>query len=227
MSHIGHVTETTMNEHGELLVEIIPNGPFVENCYLLVERATRRALLIDPGDEEQRILARIRELNLDVLEIVNTHAHIDHAGGVAPLKRLLGVGFALHPGEREWLERLPLQAAMFGIGDKEVPEVDRELADGQSVQLGELTARVLHTPGHSPGGCCLYFAEQKVVIVGDTLFSGSIGRTDLPGGDMATLLASIRDKLFVLDDDVVVYNGHGPSTTIGAERRTNPFLQQL
>jgi glyoxylase-like metal-dependent hydrolase (beta-lactamase superfamily II) len=212
-------------EHGGLVVETITNGPFMENCFLAGDAGTRKAIVIDPGDEETLILERIRALELDVELIVNTHAHVDHAGAVAPLKRLLGVPFAIHADEKQWLAHMPQAARMFGLPDKEVPEVDRDLVAGESLQVGGLTAEILFTPGHSAGGCCLLFAAQKVVFVGDTLFAGSIGRTDLPGGSMDTLLASIRDQLLVLDDDVLAYSGHGPVTSIGAERRSNPFLQ--
>ena len=209
----------------QLLVEMVTNGPFMENCFIVADAATRRGIVIDPGDEEQRLLETIRAMDLEITEIVATHGHIDHAGAVAPLKRVLGVPFAIHPAERQWLQRLSHQAAMFGLPDKETPEVDRELAHGDMVQIGELQARVLHTPGHSAGGVCLHLAPQKTVFVGDTLFAGSIGRTDLPGGSFDTLISAIKEQLLCLDDDVEVHSGHGPSTTIGAERRSNPFLQ--
>lgn len=214
-----------MADYGELIVETVTNGPFQENCFIAGDATTRKAILVDPGDEEELILARVRELDLEVTEIVCTHTHIDHAGAVAPLKRMLGVNFAVHPGELPGLQHLPRAAAMFGLPTKEVPEVERELNAGDVVLVGELSAEVLFTPGHSAGGICLLFAEQKVVLVGDTLFCGSVGRTDLPGGDGKTLLASIKEQLLCLDDDVVAYSGHGPETTIGAERKSNPFLQ--
>ncbi len=211
--------------HGALLVETIVNGPFVENCYLLADAASKQALLVDPGDEDERILEAVRALELEVKEIVCTHAHIDHAGAVAPLQRLLGAPFALHREERPWLERMPSQAAVFGLDPREVPTVDRELAPGETIALGGLEAKVLFTPGHSAGGCCLSFAREQVVFVGDTLFQGSIGRTDLPGGSLKALLRSIREELFSLPDATVVYSGHGLATTIGEEKRTNPFLR--
>jgi glyoxylase-like metal-dependent hydrolase (beta-lactamase superfamily II) len=211
--------------HGELLVETIVNGPFMENCFIAADASQGKAILIDPGDEEERLVEAVRRLKLEVEAIVCTHAHIDHVGAVAPLQRRLGVPFWLHPEERPWLNHLPSQAQLFGLGDPEVPKVDNELAPGTELQVGGLRARVLFTPGHSAGGCCLHFAEAKVVFVGDTLFAGSIGRTDLPGGSLPRLLAAIRDELLCLDDAVTVYSGHGPATTIGEERRTNPFLQ--
>jgi len=209
----------------ELIVEMVTNGPFMENCYVAADAATRRGILIDPGDEEQRLLRVIKELDVEITEIVATHGHIDHAGAVAPLKRMLGVPFAIHSSERPWLERLPHQAMMFGLDDKETPEVDRELKHNDIVAVGEIEARVLHTPGHSAGGICLLLAPQKTVFVGDTLFAGSIGRTDLPGGSFDTLIEAIKEQLLGLPDETTVYSGHGPATTVGAERRGNPFLQ--
>jgi glyoxylase-like metal-dependent hydrolase (beta-lactamase superfamily II) len=209
----------------ELLVETLTNGPFMENCFIAADAATRRGILIDPGDEERRILETVKALDLEITEIVATHGHIDHAGAVAPLKRVLGVPFAIHPAERPWLEKLPHQAMMFGLSEKETPAVDRELAHGDVVRIGELEAQVLHTPGHSAGGICLLLQPQKTVFVGDTLFAGSIGRTDLPGGSFETLIEAIRVHLLGLPDDTTVYSGHGPATTVGAERRGNPFLQ--
>lgn len=214
-----------MQEYDGLLIETITNGPFMENCFLVADPKTKKAIVIDPGDEHDRIVQIIEKAGLEVSEIVNTHGHIDHAGSVAPLKRALGVPFAIHPGDRPWLEHLGASAAAFGLPPKETPEVDRELDHGQQLRVGEAVGRVLHTPGHTEGGCCLYFPDAKVVFVGDTLFAGSVGRTDLPGGSTTTLLKSIREQLLTLDDDVVVFCGHGPATDIGTERRTNPFLR--
>jgi hydroxyacylglutathione hydrolase len=217
--------EVPVPRHGALLCETITNGPFMENCFIAADAEQGKAILIDPGDEEERIVETVRRLKLEVQAIVCTHAHIDHVGAVAPLQRRLGAPFYLHPADAAWLEHLPSQARMFGLPGPEVPRVDHELEPGSEIAVGRLRAQVRFTPGHSAGGCCLYFAEPKVVFVGDTLFAGSIGRTDLPGGSLPQLLASIRAELLVLDDDVVAYSGHGPATTIGEERRDNPFLQ--
>lgn len=214
-----------MTREPELLVEMVTGGPFMENCFIVADADSRKGVIFDPGDVEDRILARVRELDLEITEIVATHGHVDHVGAVAPLQRILGAPFAIHPADKEWLLRLPHQAMVFGLPAKETPTVDRELAPGETIQVGDHTAVVLHTPGHSAGGCSFLFAEHKTVIVGDTLFAGSIGRTDLPGGSFDLLLESIRQQLLVLDDDVVVHCGHGPSTEIGTERRHNPFLQ--
>ncbi len=214
-----------MPQYGKLIVETVTNGPFQENCFIAGDADTRKAILVDPGDEEELILSEVRSHDLEVTEIVCTHAHVDHAGAVAPLKRILGVPFAVHSGELSTLSALPTTARMFGLPEKEVPEVERELSAGDTLEVGDLSATVLFTPGHSAGGVCLHFAEEKVVFVGDTLFAGSVGRTDLPGGSGEVLLESIKTQLLALDDDVVVYSGHGPDTTIGAERKGNPFLQ--
>lgn len=214
-----------MRNHDGLLVGMITNGPFAENCYLAADAATKQGILIDPGDEPDLILEQIAKNEIEVIEILCTHGHIDHAGAVAPLKKSLGVPFAAHPAERLYLEHLPQSAMLFGLPPKEVPTIDRELVPGEEFPLAGLTVKVLFTPGHTLGGCCLLFPAQKVVFVGDTLFAGSVGRTDLPGGDTATLLKAIQDQLFTLDDDVVAYTGHGPPTLIGEEKRSNPFLR--
>ena len=214
-----------MTEKNGLLLQMIVNGPFQENCFLVADMETRQAIMVDPGFSPDELAAAARDQDLTVTEIVCTHAHIDHAGAVAPLKRLLGATFALHPEDKQVLEFMPGAAQMYGLPPVEVPEVDRELADGDEIKVGELSGQVIHTPGHSPGGCCLYFKDQGVLIAGDTLFSGSVGRTDLPGGSTETLLRSIKERLLCLPDETEVHCGHGPATTIGAERKANPFLQ--
>lgn len=197
-------------------------GPFGENTYLLVCAVSRQAVVIDPGDVDP-VLELIDAAGCQVEAIWATHAHLDHVVGVAELKRSLEVPFHLHPGEAAMLAGLPAQAAMFGLPAPEVPEVDGELAAGRSLALGELSVGVAFTPGHSPGH--VSFLLPGAVISGDCLFAGSIGRTDLPGGDHDTLLASIRDVLLVLPDETVVYPGHMEQTTIGRERASNPFLR--
>ena len=210
-----------------LEIETIENGPFRENCYVVADSSSRRGWLIDPGSEAERILARVRELRVQVEAIVNTHAHIDHIGAVEPIKRALGVPFMLHADEQPVLTLAPMAAKAFGLPPVEVPRVDQHLSTAKDLTLGQRQARVLLTPGHSPGGCCLYFATEGVIFVGDTIFAGSIGRTDLPGGDLQTLLASIDREILPLPDEVVAYCGHGPKTTIGHERAANPFLAGL
>ena len=214
-----------MADKNKMLVQTIVNGPFQENCIVVADIETRQAILVDPGFGADELAEAVRGQDLTVTEIICTHAHIDHAGAVAPLKRLLGVPFAMHPDDQAVLEHMPMAAQMYGLPDVEVPEVDRALEDGGQVTVGGINGTVLHTPGHSPGGCCLYFAEQGVLIAGDTLFCGSVGRTDLPGGSTQTLLDAVKDKLLTLPHETEVFCGHGPSTTIGAERSGNPFLQ--
>jgi len=208
-----------------LKIEVIPNGPFVENAFVLWDDATKKAVIIDPGDEPDRIAGAARVLALEVTEIVCTHAHIDHAGAVAELKRRLDVPVAMHKAEAPVLEHLAPQARMFGLADVETPEVDRWLEEGDVIEVGERKGEVIHTPGHTPGGCCIFFKEDRVLIAGDTIFQGSIGRTDFPGGSFEEIIASIKEKILPLGDDVVVYTGHGPKTTIGMERQYNPFVR--
>lgn len=208
-----------------LKIEIIPNGPFVENAFVLWDEATKKAVIIDPGDEPDRIAGAARVLDLKVTEIVCTHAHIDHAGAVAELKRRLEVPVAMHKEEKPVLDHLEPQARMFGLSSVEVPEIDRWLEEGDTIDVGEIKGKIIHTPGHTPGGCCIYFEDDKAVIAGDTLFQGSIGRSDFPGGSHEQLISSIKDKLLPLGDDVAVYCGHGPKTNIGIEKKYNPFVR--
>ncbi|MBK6847354.1 MAG: MBL fold metallo-hydrolase [Proteobacteria bacterium] len=214
-----------MAEHGAIVVETLTNGPFAENCYLVACARTRAALIVDPGDEAERIAARVAALGLEVQRIVATHAHIDHVGAVAALQRHFAVPFAIHAAERTWLQQLALQASVFRLPSPEVPSVDEELVAGTALTFGDQRAEVLATPGHTPGGCSLHLASAGLVFVGDTLFAGSIGRTDLPGGDLPTLMRSLRERLLTLEDSTIVFSGHGPTTTIGAERQHNPFIR--
>jgi glyoxylase-like metal-dependent hydrolase (beta-lactamase superfamily II) len=205
-----------------LKFETIVNGPFQENCYLVWEEETKQAIFVDPGDEAQRLIRTARFLGLDVKAVYNTHGHIDHAGAAAAVCEAFGVQFAMHPADAFLLEGLPEQARMFGLKPMAVPRVDRALKDGDTLAVGSVVGQVIHTPGHTPGGVCFRFGG--VVLVGDTLFAGSIGRTDLPGGSTRELLASIRDRLLVLPEDTRALSGHGPATSIGTEKEHNPFL---
>ncbi len=199
-------------------------GPFRENSYVLGDPVSREAVLVDPGDEPEAIEALLKREGLEARYILNTHAHIDHVGAVDHLQRKLGLPFYLHPGDQEWLESLPLQGRMFGVPTSAIPKVDRWIADGDVFELGSKRIRVIHTPGHTPGGCCLWIEDDRILITGDTLFAGSIGRTDFPGGSHEQILDSIRGKLFPLGDDVTFYPGHGPPSTLGKERIDNPFV---
>ncbi|MFO8073057.1 MAG: MBL fold metallo-hydrolase [Polyangia bacterium] len=205
-----------------LEIETIVNGPFQENCYLAWDSETRAGAFFDPGSEPDKLIRTARFLEVEVKAIFNTHGHIDHAGAAARVREELGVPFAIHPADAFLLEGMPDQARMFGIEPMEVPPIDRELAHEAEIEIGGHCGRVLHTPGHTPGGVCFSFDE--LVIAGDTLFAGSIGRSDLPGGSHRQLLESIRRRLLQLPNDRRVFCGHGPPTTIGRERRHNPFI---
>lgn len=200
-------------------------GPFAENTWLAACDRTGEAVLIDPGGEVPRVLALAEPGGFQVKRIFLTHAHVDHVAGAAEARRRLGATLQLHAADREWLAMLPRQFEMFGFEEEgEVPEVDRWHEDGETFAVGEITARVIHTPGHSRGSCSLWLEEPRVLFTGDTLFSGSVGRTDLPGGDFEALQRSIAGRLFPLGDDVTFHCGHGPSGQLGDERRTNPFV---
>lgn len=203
-------------------------GPFFKNGFVVACERTREAVLIDPGDEVAGLLAFARQASLAIRHILLTHGHVDHVSGVAAAKRALGVPIHLHRDDAFLYERAVEFGAVFGVRVEAPPPVDAYYSAGQLIAFGECEARPYHTPGHCPGGVCLQIGPSGVagknLFVGDTLFAGSIGRTDLLGGDHTTLLASIRQVLFAFGDDARVHPGHGPSTTIGHERRTNPFL---
>jgi len=208
-----------------MILETFPVGPIQCNCTILGDEQTREAIVIDPGDEVARIHQRLTALGLKLKQIVVTHAHIDHVGGALELKRLTGAPILLNENDLPLLQMMDEQAGWLGMATPETAPPDETLADGQLVGLENYPAQVLHTPGHTQGSVCLHFAPLKLVIAGDTLFAGSIGRTDLPGGDTAQILESIHSRLLTLPDETKVLPGHGPVTTIGAERRRNPFLR--
>jgi hydroxyacylglutathione hydrolase len=206
---------------------IIPVTPFQQNCTLLWCEATKRAVVVDPGGDLPDIERAIAEANVSVDKIWLTHGHVDHVGGAAEMKAKLKVPIeGPHRDDQYLLDHVVDTARMFGIDGVANVTPDRWLEEGERVEVGDLTFDILHCPGHSPGSVAFINAAQRLAIVGDVLFAGSIGRTDLPGGDHRQLLRSIRDKLLPLDDDVTVLSGHGPVTTIGRERVTNPFIQQ-
>jgi hydroxyacylglutathione hydrolase len=212
-----------------MLLETQAVGPFFKNGFVAACERTREAVLIDPGDEVAALLAFAVREQLSIRYILLTHAHVDHVTGVTAAKRALGVPVCLHHDDLFLYQRAVEQGAMFGIRADPLPPVDHFYKAGETLAFGGYEARPHHTPGHCPGGVCLQIGPAgergKDLFVGDTLFAGSIGRTDLPGGDYATLMQSIRGVLFQFGDDARVYPGHGPPTTIGEERRTNPFLQ--
>jgi len=197
-------------------------GPFETNTYLLVDEATRQAAVVDVGFEHEVVLERVRAAGLDVRLLLLTHAHYDHACGVREFQRAHPLPCRVHPADRPLLAALARQGAAFGLPPAEPPEPLLDLADGEILALGESRLEVIHTPGHSPGGVC--FRSGDDLWVGDTLFAGSVGRTDLPGGSFGELEQSIRTRLFPLGDALRCHPGHGPSTTLGIERRTNPFV---
>jgi hydroxyacylglutathione hydrolase len=206
---------------------IIPVTPFQQNCTLLWCEATKRAVVIDPGGDLPDVERAIARANVAVDKIWLTHGHIDHVGGAADLKTRLKVSIeGPHRDDLFLLQHVAESACSFGIRNASNVTPDRWLEDGDQVEVGELTFDVLHCPGHSPGSVVYLNRAQRLAIVGDVLFAGSIGRTDLPGGNHRQLLKSIREKLLPLGDDVAIVSGHGPTTTIGRERTTNPFLQQ-
>lgn len=197
-------------------------GPFLENTYVLSDPDSREAILIDPGGEEDALRRHLERESLRATAILNTHAHPDHVGGVARLRRELEIPFALHPADAFLLDSLPEVCDGLGIPRIEAPAIDRALADGDEIALGAHAIRVLATPGHSPGS--VSFLVGGFLFSGDALFQASIGRTDFPGGSLPVLLASIRAKILTLPDETRVFPGHGPPTTVGDERRGNPFL---
>lgn len=208
-----------------LKVYVTPVTPFEQNCSVLVCEKTSRAAVIDPGGDLDRIRAVLQKAGARLEKILLTHAHIDHAGATAVLAREAKVPVeGPHEGDAFWIEGLPEQGRMFGFAEAETFTPDRWLAQGDRVQVGDCELEVLHCPGHTPGHVVFFSREQRFAIVGDVLFAGSIGRTDLPGGDHAQLLDSIRSRLWPLGNDVVFVPGHGPRSSFGRERQGNPFV---
>jgi glyoxylase-like metal-dependent hydrolase (beta-lactamase superfamily II) len=208
-----------------MIVRSMPVGPLQANCYIGGCEKTRQAVVIDPGGDVDRILSALEKNELTLAAIINTHGHFDHVGGNKALKAATRADLMAHKADVPMLEQLSRTAAAWGLQAEDSPSPDRLLEDGDTISVGTLEFGVIHTPGHSPGGICLYEKNAGALFVGDTLFAGSIGRTDLPGGDYDTLIASIQNKLFCLPDDTKVYNGHMEPTTIGREKRFNPFCR--
>lgn len=211
----------------DIRAAIIPVTPFQQNCTLLWNDRTKKGAVIDPGGDLDRIRQAIAETGVSIEKILLTHGHIDHAGGAAELKEELGVPVeGPHEADRFLLDHLPEAARGYGFAGVRAVTPDRWLQEGDTVTVGDLTLDVLHCPGHSPGSVVFVAGPQRFAIVGDVLFQGSVGRTDLPGGDGKALIRSIKEKLLPLGDDVAFICGHGPTSTIGQERQTNPFLQR-
>jgi len=205
-----------------VILERLVVGPLASNCYIVGSEVTREGMIIDPGDEAEQILEKIKDLQLDIKFIVLTHGHIDHIGAVREVSEATGAEVCVHTDDAQSLKGWRM-GGILGSSYPALPPPDRLLKDGDSIDISDLHFLVLHTPGHTPGGICLL--GQGVVFTGDTLFNYGIGRTDLPGGSHSQLLNSLHTKLMVLPNDTIVYPGHGPETTIGAERRGNPFLR--
>jgi glyoxylase-like metal-dependent hydrolase (beta-lactamase superfamily II) len=206
-------------------VAVVPVTPFQQNCSIVWDPATKRGAVVDPGGDLEQVLGVVEREGIAIEKILLTHAHVDHAGATAELVRRLGVPVeGPHEGDRFWIDGLAQQAQMFGLKSEGAFEPDRWLHDGDTVTVGGLTLDVRHCPGHTPGHVVFFHAPSRFAIVGDVLFQGSIGRTDFPGGDHATLIGSIRERLFPLGDDVRFLPGHGPLSTFGAERKSNPYV---
>ena len=210
-----------------MIHEIIPVGPLQCNCSVIGDEASHEAIVIDPGDDVEQVLSLVRKHNLQVKQIVITHAHIDHVGGAMKLRAATGAPILLNQNDYALLKMLDVQAAWIGMPTPGKVEIDNSLGQADTVRAGSLAAQVLETPGHTEGSICLYFPLEKKLIAGDTLFAGSIGRTDLPGGSYQKILHSLHDRVLALPDETVVVPGHGPLTTIGEERESNPFLHGM
>ena len=209
-----------------MILETFPVGPLQCNCTILGDEETGEAIVIDPGDEISRIQRRLTELGLKLKQILVTHAHIDHVGGALKLKRLTGAPILLNENDLPQLKMMDTQAALARHRPRrKPPRPTRASPTASSSASSTIPAQVLHTPGHTQGSVCLHFAPLKLLIAGDTLFAGSIGRTDLPGGNSDQIIDSIQSRLLALPDETKVLPGHGPATTIGSERRSNPFLR--
>jgi len=212
----------------QILIEHLIVGPFQSNCWILACKKTNEAVIIDPGEEAERILKRVENHNLDLRYIIHTHGHLDHVAATATIQKKTNAELLMHEADKMLIENLAVQAASFGISAPQIPVIDRYIREGDKISFGEQVLSVIETPGHSPGGICLKLdGDEKIIFVGDTIFAESIGRTDLWEASYQQLIKSIREKLLILEDDFAIYPGHGPTTTINKEKRYNPFLQEI
>jgi hydroxyacylglutathione hydrolase len=216
------VNRRSLSENDRMIHKIVPVGPLQCNCSIIGDDTTHEAIVIDPGDDIEDVLAIVREHKLQVKQIVITH--IDHVGGAMKLRAATGAPILLNQNDYALLKMLDVQASWLGMAAPGEVSIEASIADGEKLQTGSLKANVLHTPGHTEGSVCLYFPAEKLLIAGDTLFARSIGRTDLPGGSFEKIMRSLHDRILTLPDDTVVIPGHGPRTTIGEEKEENPFL---
>jgi glyoxylase-like metal-dependent hydrolase (beta-lactamase superfamily II) len=208
-----------------MIHEILPVGPLQCNCSIVGDENSREAIVIDPGDDIEAIMEIVARHGLQVKQIVVTHAHIDHIGGAVKLKQLTGAPILLNQNDSTLLRMMDTQAQWLGMRSPGKVAIDQSITSGDSVKVGAIEGKVLHTPGHTEGSICLYFEPEKRLVAGDTLFAGSIGRTDLPGGSFDKIIRSLHESVLALPDETVVVPGHGELTTIGEERESNPFLR--
>jgi len=208
-----------------MIHKVLPVGPLQCNCSILGDETTHEAMVVDPGDDIEDILTIVNQYVLQVKQIIITHAHIDHVGGAMKLRAETGAPILLNQNDYALLKMLDVQASWLGMRAPGKVEVEADLGHGTALSAGTLSANVIHTPGHTEGSVCLYFPAEKVLIAGDTLFAGSIGRTDLPGGSFDKIMRSLHGRVLALPEETLVIPGHGPQTTIGDEREENPFLR--
>jgi glyoxylase-like metal-dependent hydrolase (beta-lactamase superfamily II) len=212
-----------LTSYSKIQVEPLIVGPLLANCYIVWDESVKQGVIIDPGDDADIILKTLKKLSVEITSILATHGHFDHVGAVAPLKRELKVEFLAHKDDLFFIEDGENAARRWGVTIEQPPKPDRFITDGEKIKVGNFELEILHTPGHSPGG--VSFLHNHMVFGGDTLFKGSIGRTDFRKGSYEDLAKSIKTRLYTLPDDTIVYTGHGPITTIGDEKRYNPFVR--
>ncbi|HLO26562.1 MAG TPA: MBL fold metallo-hydrolase [Geobacteraceae bacterium] len=207
-----------------MIFEIVVVGPLGVNCFIIGDKTAGEGIVVDPGGDAGNVLAAVKAHGLTISYVINTHGHFDHVGGNRQVLAATGAQLLIHRDDAPFLSRAADVATMYGLATENSPPADRFLEDGMVIRFGECGLKVLHTPGHTPGGCCLYLEGEGKVITGDTLFAEGVGRTDFPGSSHEALMEGIRTKLMTLPDATVAYPGHGPSTTIGHEKRYNPYL---
>lgn len=207
-----------------MIFETVTVGPLAVNCFIIGDESVGEGVVIDPGGDAERIIDAANRLGLTIRQVINTHGHFDHVGGNRRVLAATGARLLIHRDDAHFLSRAADVAVMYGLTTENSPPPDQYLEDGMLIMIGSSPMRVLHTPGHTPGGCCLYLEEEGKVITGDTLFAEGVGRTDFPGSSHEALVEGIRAKLMPLPDATIAYPGHGPTTTIGHERRYNPYI---